>query len=120
MLAGEGPCGLIICPSRELARQTFEVIEGYTQQLANAGYPQLHTLLCIGGIDMKAQTDQFKHAGMQKYHPLVLRLGLSHAFPAFSSISPNNQQSALVTNTAYLSQLRSMWSAQFTLILPRW
>lgn len=63
-LAGEGPCGLIICPSRELARQTFEVIEGYTQQLAGGGYPQLHTLLCIGGIDMKAQTDQFKHAGV--------------------------------------------------------
>ena len=62
-LAGEGPCGLIVCPSRELARQTFEVIEGYTRQLASAGYPQLHTLLCIGGIDMKAQTDQFKHAG---------------------------------------------------------
>lgn len=61
---GEGPSGLIICPSRELARQTFEVIEGYTQQLASAGYPQLHTLLCIGGIDMKAQTDQFKHAGI--------------------------------------------------------
>ena len=55
---------MIICPSRELARQTFEVIEGYTQQLASAGYPQLHTLLCIGGIDMKAQTDQFKHAGV--------------------------------------------------------
>ncbi|KAL3139682.1 DEAD-box ATP-dependent RNA helicase 35 [Trebouxia sp. C0009 RCD-2024] len=61
---GEGPCGLIICPSRELARQTYEVIEGYTQQLASASYPQLHTLLCIGGIDMKAQTDQFKHAGI--------------------------------------------------------
>ena len=64
LAAGEGPCGLIICPSRELARQTFEVIEGYTQQLASAAYPQLHTLLCIGGIDMKAQTDQFKHAGL--------------------------------------------------------
>ena len=61
--AGEGPCGLIICPSRELARQTHEVILGYTSQLAAAGYPQLHTLLCIGGVDMKEQTDKFKHAG---------------------------------------------------------
>ena len=61
---GEGPSGLIICPSRELARQTYEVILGYTSQLAAAGQPQLHTLLCIGGIDMKEQTDKFKHAGM--------------------------------------------------------
>lgn len=63
-MAGEGPVGLIICPSRELARQTYEVILGYTDQLAMSGQPQLHTLLCIGGIDMKEQTDKFKHAGM--------------------------------------------------------
>lgn len=56
--AGEGPVGLIICPSRELARQTQQVILGYTQALM-AATPQvpLNTLLCIGGIDMKAQTD---------------------------------------------------------------
>ena len=64
LFAGEGPCGLIICPSRELARQTYEVILGYTSQLEAAGQPQLHTLLCIGGIDMKEQTDKFKHAGV--------------------------------------------------------
>jgi len=64
LCTGEGPCGLIICPSRELARQTYEVILGYTSQLAAAGQPQLHTLLCIGGIDMKEQTDKFKHAGV--------------------------------------------------------
>lgn len=65
LAAGEGPVGLIICPSRELARQTYEVILGYTDQLAMAGHPQLHTLLCIGGIDMKEQTDKFRHAGLQ-------------------------------------------------------
>jgi hypothetical protein len=27
----EGPLGLILCPSRELARQTFEVLEYYCQ-----------------------------------------------------------------------------------------
>ncbi len=26
--SGEGPYALIICPARELARQTFEVVEG--------------------------------------------------------------------------------------------
>ena len=72
-LAGEGPCGLIICPSRELARQTYEVILGYTSQLAADGYPQLHTLLCMGGVDMKEQTDKFKHAGLTIY-ALLLQL----------------------------------------------
>lgn len=30
---GEGPLGLIICPSRELANQTVEVITQYTDSL---------------------------------------------------------------------------------------
>lgn len=30
---GEGPLGLIICPSRELARQTAEVLSGYINAL---------------------------------------------------------------------------------------
>ena len=56
--AGEGPVGLIVCPSRELARQTHEVIEGYTNELRAREGKQLNTLLCIGGIDTKAQTDK--------------------------------------------------------------
>jgi ATP-dependent RNA helicase DDX41 len=27
VIGGEGPFGIILCPSRELARQTFEVVE---------------------------------------------------------------------------------------------
>ena len=56
--AGEGPVGLIVCPSRELARQTHEVIDGYTNELKAREGKQLNTLLCIGGIDTKAQTDK--------------------------------------------------------------
>eukprot|EP00002_Diphylleia_rotans_P018849 TRINITY_DN3649_c0_g2_i2.p1 TRINITY_DN3649_c0_g2~~TRINITY_DN3649_c0_g2_i2.p1 ORF type:complete len:615 (-),score=164.99 TRINITY_DN3649_c0_g2_i2:1931-3775(-) len=55
IVPGEGPFGMIICPSRELARQTFEIIESYTQALAEEGFPQLRTLLCIGGINMRDQ-----------------------------------------------------------------
>ncbi|KAL7196143.1 hypothetical protein ACSBR1_036210 [Camellia fascicularis] len=29
IVPGEGPFGLIICPSRELARQTYEVVEQF-------------------------------------------------------------------------------------------
>lgn len=46
---GEGPLGLVLCPSRELARQTFEVVEFYLKALEEGGYPQLRCTLCIGG-----------------------------------------------------------------------
>ena len=37
---GEGPVGLIVCPSRELARQTYEVITHFTTSLFESGqYP---------------------------------------------------------------------------------
>lgn len=53
---GEGPIGLILCPSRELARQTFEVVDYYLKALQEGGYPQLRSALCIGGEDKKVQT----------------------------------------------------------------
>ncbi|KFK42468.1 hypothetical protein AALP_AA2G261000 [Arabis alpina] len=58
--AGEGPIGLIVCPSRELARQTYEVVEQFVAPLVEAGYPPLRSLLCIGGIDMRSQLDVVK------------------------------------------------------------
>ncbi|KAL3628211.1 DEAD-box ATP-dependent RNA helicase 35 [Castilleja foliolosa] len=54
---GEGPFGLIVCPSRELARQTYEVVEEFLEPMKEAGYPELRPLLCIGGVDMKSQLD---------------------------------------------------------------
>ncbi|XP_073295731.1 DEAD-box ATP-dependent RNA helicase 35 isoform X2 [Primulina huaijiensis] len=58
--SGEGPFGLIICPSRELARQTYEVVEQFLEPMKDAGYPELRPLLCIGGVDMKSQLDVVK------------------------------------------------------------
>ncbi|KAL0866009.1 hypothetical protein Bca101_045127 [Brassica carinata] len=57
---GEGPIGLIICPSRELARQTYEVVEQFVAPLVEAGYPPLRSLLCIGGVDRRSQLDAVK------------------------------------------------------------
>jgi Rad3-related DNA helicase len=60
---GEGPVGIIICPSRELARQTYEGLQEMARLMEQGGYPQcvfslLHSLfftfletdalLCIG------------------------------------------------------------------------
>jgi ATP-dependent RNA helicase DDX41 len=54
---GEGPVGVVLCPSRELATQTYENVLAWTGALAKDGkYPQLNTLLCIGGISMGEQS----------------------------------------------------------------
>jgi ATP-dependent RNA helicase DDX41 len=55
--SGEGPFGIIVCPSRELAKQTHSVISRICDYLARAGNPQLRTLLCIGGVPFKEQAD---------------------------------------------------------------
>ena len=60
---GEGPVGLILCPSRELARQTHEVIEGFTVELAKQGMAQMRIMLCIGGVDSREQSDIVRNAG---------------------------------------------------------
>ncbi|XP_061348451.1 DEAD-box ATP-dependent RNA helicase 35 [Gastrolobium bilobum] len=60
IVPGEGPFGLIICPSRELARQTYEVVEQFLIPMKEAGYPELRPLLCIGGVDMRSQLEIVK------------------------------------------------------------
>ncbi|KAK7689183.1 DEAD-box ATP-dependent RNA helicase 35 [Cerrena zonata] len=56
-IRGEGPVGIVLCPSRELATQTYENVLTWTAALAKDGaYPQLNTLLCIGGISMGEQS----------------------------------------------------------------
>uniref|UniRef100_A0A3B3S1C5 Probable ATP-dependent RNA helicase DDX41 n=1 Tax=Paramormyrops kingsleyae TaxID=1676925 RepID=A0A3B3S1C5_9TELE len=57
----EGPYGLIICPSRELARQTHSIIEYYCKLLEEEGAPQLRCALCIGGMSVKEQMEVVKH-----------------------------------------------------------
>ncbi|KAF8393127.1 hypothetical protein HHK36_021368 [Tetracentron sinense] len=60
IVPGEGPFGLVICPSRELARQTYEVVEEFLIPLKEHGYPELRPLLCIGGVDMRSQLEVVK------------------------------------------------------------
>lgn len=60
LVSGEGPFGLIVCPSRELARQTFDVVEEFVSVLRGNDYPDLRSMLCIGGIDMRSQLEVVK------------------------------------------------------------
>ncbi|CAG0879452.1 unnamed protein product [Cyprideis torosa] len=56
-LPNEGPYGLVVCPSRELARQTYEVIEYYCSVLKEAGHAELRSALVIGGEPSSAALD---------------------------------------------------------------
>ncbi|KAL1529301.1 hypothetical protein AB1Y20_000255 [Prymnesium parvum] len=52
---GEGPIGLILCPSRELARQTYDVANHFASHISASGTADLRAMLCIGGLDMREQ-----------------------------------------------------------------
>lgn len=58
----EGPFGLIIAPSRELAHQTYEVLEFYTDRLAehHSNFPKLRSVLTIGGLSTGNQATTIK------------------------------------------------------------
>ena len=54
----EGPYGLVLVPSRELAQQLYENVNYYTDVLSSNKLPKLRTALCIGGTDMREQVRQ--------------------------------------------------------------
>lgn len=56
--SGEGPAALIISPSRELARQTFEIATEFCTAIEHDGGPQLRTFLAIGGTRVDIDTLQ--------------------------------------------------------------
>ncbi|ODM96972.1 ATP-dependent RNA helicase abstrakt [Orchesella cincta] len=53
----EGPYGLVICPSRELARQTFEIVTYYCAYLREGGFPEIRACLAMGGVQVNEAVD---------------------------------------------------------------
>ena len=53
----EGPYGLIVCPSRELAKQIQENVEYFAQNLHKEGMPLIRSCLAIGGIPSSEALD---------------------------------------------------------------
>lgn len=51
-ISGEGPAGLILSPSRELARQTFNITSEFCEEISQYGGPKLRTFLAIGGTKL--------------------------------------------------------------------
>uniref|UniRef100_A0A1B6DQA1 RNA helicase n=2 Tax=Clastoptera arizonana TaxID=38151 RepID=A0A1B6DQA1_9HEMI len=59
-ISNEGPYGLIICPSRELAKQTFDIIRHYCDIVKGYGSPEIRCCLAIGGISATESMDVIK------------------------------------------------------------
>jgi ATP-dependent RNA helicase DDX41 len=65
LVAGEGPIGIILAPSRELARQTFDQVKEFCQVISDTpGYPELRAQLLIGGEPVRDQTESLLTLGI--------------------------------------------------------
>ncbi|ETV70332.1 hypothetical protein, variant 2 [Aphanomyces astaci] len=64
LIAKEGPFGVILGPSRELMRQTYEIVTHFTSSLFQAGFPEIRSLLCMGGQDKREQLDMIFKRGV--------------------------------------------------------
>jgi len=56
----EGPFAIIIVPSRELAVQIHENINYFIKYLLRNGEPQISSVLCIGGVDIRYQIEEIQ------------------------------------------------------------
>jgi ATP-dependent RNA helicase DDX41 len=73
LVPGEGPVGIILAPSRELARQTFDVVNAFCENLSQTkDYPQLRAQLLIGGESVR---DQLRTVQQQGIHAIVATPG---------------------------------------------
>mmetsp|Transcript_20389 Transcript_20389/g.52984 ORF Transcript_20389/g.52984 Transcript_20389/m.52984 type:complete len:610 (-) Transcript_20389:101-1930(-) len=51
-MKNEGPYGVIMCPARELARQTYDAVKELTDCLERAGEPPINVILVMGQVDV--------------------------------------------------------------------
>nr|XP_022907658.1 ATP-dependent RNA helicase abstrakt [Onthophagus taurus] len=56
-IKNEGPYGLIICPSRELAKQTYDIIQHFCKYLIKHNLPEIRSCLAIGGVPVSESID---------------------------------------------------------------
>ena len=64
LVGGEGPVGIILAPSRELVRQTFDIVKGFCEAMGRSGqYPPLRAQLVIGGESAREQLEPIRERG---------------------------------------------------------
>ncbi|GJQ14357.1 hypothetical protein GpartN1_g6148.t1 [Galdieria partita] len=57
LIPGEGPLGLIICPSRELARQIYDNTECFVKHIQSYDGTLIRSILAIGGVSIHEQLE---------------------------------------------------------------
>jgi ATP-dependent RNA helicase DDX41 len=73
ILPGEGPVGIILAPSRELARQTYDTVHEFCEIISKSpGFPGLRSQLLIGG---ESARDQLQIIQGQGVHCIVATPG---------------------------------------------
>jgi ATP-dependent RNA helicase DDX41 len=60
LVPGEGPVGIVLAPSRELARQTYEVVTEFCAALSS----KIRSQLLIGGESARDQIQPFRDSGV--------------------------------------------------------
>eukprot|EP00584_Thalassiosira_punctigera_P020301 CAMPEP_0172552846 /NCGR_PEP_ID=MMETSP1067-20121228/47227_1 /TAXON_ID=265564 ORGANISM="Thalassiosira punctigera, Strain Tpunct2005C2" /NCGR_SAMPLE_ID=MMETSP1067 /ASSEMBLY_ACC=CAM_ASM_000444 /LENGTH=724 /DNA_ID=CAMNT_0013340915 /DNA_START=39 /DNA_END=2213 /DNA_ORIENTATION=+ len=85
LVPGEGPVGIVLAPSRELARQTYEVVTEFCTALdGQERYPRIRSQLLIGGESARDQVQKFRERGV---HCVVATPGRLRDFLKRRSIS---------------------------------
>jgi ATP-dependent RNA helicase DDX41 len=65
LIANEGPVGIILAPSRELARQTYDLASDLCAVISKTpGYPELRAQLLIGGESVRDQLHAVQTLGV--------------------------------------------------------
>lgn len=74
LVPGEGPVGIVLAPSRELARQTYDIVSEFCNAILNANkqqqqdggrpYPVIRSQLLIGGESARDQLQLFRDLGV--------------------------------------------------------
>lgn len=63
VVGGEGPLAVVVTPSRELARQIFDLVVDFASSLTSQRFLSLRALLCIGGLELRDQLDVHRASG---------------------------------------------------------
>lgn len=63
----EGPYGLIICPSRELAKQTHDIIKYFCDYIKKHNMPEIRTCLAIGGVPVSESIEVIQKGKYQYF-----------------------------------------------------
>eukprot|EP00559_Dactyliosolen_fragilissimus_P001108 CAMPEP_0184862076 /NCGR_PEP_ID=MMETSP0580-20130426/6607_1 /TAXON_ID=1118495 /ORGANISM="Dactyliosolen fragilissimus" /LENGTH=769 /DNA_ID=CAMNT_0027359799 /DNA_START=69 /DNA_END=2378 /DNA_ORIENTATION=+ len=92
IVGGEGPIGIILAPSRELVRQTYDLVRDLCHAMSSSSshqrqYPTLHTSLIIGGENAREQLEPIRERGV---HCVVATPGRLKDFLKKGSLNLDN------------------------------